>query len=231
MDQLYDSIGKEYSNGRTTDPTIAFQFHRYLIDVKTILNVGAGSGSYEPINTNLYAIEPSKVMIKQRPLLAHPVCQAIAESLPFKDAAFSHVRHFGISLLLQMEKIMKSEITEIGQLAITVDNVKEALNFYHNILGLEFLFSPSENLAFVKCGSTRIMLTTPQGAGEIGKNSIPYFKTSNLESFYSKIIELGATAERSPQLAAKMPDHDLWIGFVKDPDGNLIGLMEEKYPI
>ena len=125
---------------------------------------------------------------------------------------------------------MNNEITEIGQLAITVKDIQESLKFYRDILGLEFLFSPSENLAFLKCGATRIMLSTPQGAGEIGKNSIPYFKTLNLDSFYSKIIELGAIEERAPQLTAKMPDHELWIGFVRDPDGNLIGLMQEKYP-
>lgn len=124
---------------------------------------------------------------------------------------------------------MKEGIQEIGQLAITVKNVSKALNFYQGILGLEFLFSPSDNLAFLKCGATRIMLSTPQGAGEVGKNSIPYFKTADLLSFFDKLIEKGASQERKPQLAAKMPDHELWIGFVKDPDGNLIGLMEEKY--
>ena len=127
-----------------------------------------------------------------------------------------------------LEEIMKEGITELGQLAITVRNVKESLNFYQNILGLEFLFSPSENLAFLRCGVTRIMLSTPQGAGEIGKNSIPYFKTSDLPSFFKSAIEKGAVEERAPRLAAQMPDHELWIGFIKDPDGNLIGLMEEK---
>ena len=119
-------------------------------------------------------------------------------------------------------------ITKIGQLALTVSDVKQALNFYQNILGLEFLFSPSENLAFVQSGETRIMLSTPQGAGEVGKNSILYFQTTQIESFCTKAVENGATLEREPQLAAQMPDHELWIGFLKDPDGNLVGIMEEK---
>jgi len=124
---------------------------------------------------------------------------------------------------------METKITEIGQLAITVSDVKEALHFYQNVLGLEFLFSPSDNLAFIQCGNTRIMLSTPQGAGEIGKNSIPYFKTTNVEEVYSAAVNKGAEEEREPQLAAKMPDHELWIGFLKDPDGNIVGLMEEKH--
>jgi predicted enzyme related to lactoylglutathione lyase len=72
------------------------------------------------------------------------------------------------------------------------------------------------------------MLTTPQGAGEIGKNSILYFKVSDIVATHASIVARGATNERTPQLAAKMPDHELWLGFVRDPDGNLIGLMEER---
>jgi len=56
---------------------------------------------------------------------------------------------------------MHNSITKIGQSAITVSNVKQALAFYRDILGLTFLFSPSENLAFLSCGDTRIMLNTP----------------------------------------------------------------------
>jgi hypothetical protein len=78
------------------------------------------------------------------------------------------------------------------------------------------------------CGGTRIMLSTPQGFGEVGKNSIPYFKLSGLEDFFAGAVSKGALVEREPHLIAKMPDHDLWIGFLKDPDGNLVGLMEEK---
>lgn len=123
---------------------------------------------------------------------------------------------------------MENEISEIGQIAITVSSVENALGFYRDILGLKFLFAPSAELAFLSCGATRVMLSTPQGSGQIGKNSILYFKTTNLEHFYEKLVERGATIEREPQLAARMPDHELWIGFIKDPDGNLVGLMEEK---
>ena len=123
---------------------------------------------------------------------------------------------------------MTEKISKIGQLAITVSDIAKALNFYRDILELQFLFSPSENLAFMQCGETRIMLSTPQGSGEIGKISIPYFSTENIELVYEQAARAGAEIEREPQLAAKMPDHDLWIGFLKDPDGNLVGLMEEK---
>jgi predicted enzyme related to lactoylglutathione lyase len=128
----------------------------------------------------------------------------------------------------KLTETVENKISGLGQLAITVKDVQLSLPFYTQVLGLQFLFAPSEQLAFVQCGDTRLMLSTPQGAGEIGKNSIPYFKTTAIEQFYANAIEQGAVGERPPQLAAQMPDHQLWIGFLKDPDGNLIGLMEEK---
>lgn len=123
---------------------------------------------------------------------------------------------------------MDHTLSEIGQIAITVSDVNTALHFYRDILGLEFLFSPIPNLAFLSAGSIRIMLSTPQGSGTVGANSTLYFKVNNLSIVFSEIVARGAVSEREPQFAAKLPDHDLWIGFIRDPDGNLIGIMEEK---
>lgn len=119
-------------------------------------------------------------------------------------------------------------VTGIGQIAIVVSDVAKATAFYRDVLGLKFLFPAGPNLAFLAAGSVRIMLTTPQGHGEVGKNSILYFKVDGeIVAAHAAIVARGATSERAPQLTAKMPDHDLWIGFVRDPDGNLVGLMSE----
>lgn len=123
---------------------------------------------------------------------------------------------------------MSTAPTAIGQIAITVRDVATALPFYRDVLGLPFLFSAGPELAFLSCGEVRLMLSTPQGAGSVGANSVLYFKVSPIEQAHREIVERGATNERDPQLVATMPDHELWIGFVRDPDGNLIGLMEEK---
>jgi predicted enzyme related to lactoylglutathione lyase len=121
-------------------------------------------------------------------------------------------------------------MSEIGQIAITVSDVNKAVVFYRDVLGLKFLFSAGPNLAFLAAGSVRLMLSTPQGAGTVGKNSLLYFKTSDIAATHVAIVARGATDERAPQLAARMPDHELWLAFVRDPDGNLVGLMEEKRP-
>lgn len=119
-------------------------------------------------------------------------------------------------------------VSEIMQVAITVTDVGIALPFYRDVLGLKFLFSPAPTLAFLAAGSVRIMLSTPQGAGTVGHNSILYFKVTDIAATHAAIVARGAKNERDPQFVAKMPDHDLWTSFVRDPDGNLIGLMEEK---
>lgn len=121
-----------------------------------------------------------------------------------------------------------SNLSTIGQIAITVSDVEEALSFYRDALGLEFLFSAGPGLAFLNADGVRLMISTPQGAGTVGGNSILYFKVSGIEEVHSAIVERGAKNERTPRLAARMPDHELWTGFVRDPDGNLVGLMEEK---
>ena len=125
-----------------------------------------------------------------------------------------------------MDKFIK--LSAIRQIAITVSDVDHALKFYRDVLGLKFLFSAGPNLAFLDAGGIRLMLSTAQGAGEVGKNSILYFKVVDIVSVHSSLVEQGAKSERTPQLASKMPDHELWTGFLRDPDGNLVGLMEEK---
>lgn len=127
-----------------------------------------------------------------------------------------------------MNSTPASGISAIGQIAVVVSDVAKATTFYRDVLGMKFLFGAGPNLAFLDAGGVRIMLTTPQGHGEAGKNSILYFKVTGIEAVHAAVVARGAANERAPQLTAKLPDHELWIGFVRDPDGNLVGLMEEK---
>lgn len=88
MDAKYDTIGINYSELRRPDPRIAAAIHHALGDAETVLNVGAGAGSYEPANRRVTAIEPSLEMIAQRGPGAAPAIQGRAEELPFGDDSF-----------------------------------------------------------------------------------------------------------------------------------------------
>jgi SAM-dependent methyltransferase len=83
---IYDAIGRSYTNTRRPDPRIGALISTALADARSVINVGAGAGSYEPPQTVL-AVEPSPVMISQRPAGAAPVAQARAEALPVADDA------------------------------------------------------------------------------------------------------------------------------------------------
>src|SRR5437763_15037160 len=85
---LYDTIGATYALTRRTEPRIAEQVWAALGDAETVLNVGAGTGSYEPPNRDVTAVEPSAVMRAQRPDGAAPCVGGYAEALPFADASF-----------------------------------------------------------------------------------------------------------------------------------------------
>ena len=88
MAARYDAIGRTYTATRATDPRIAARIWAALGDARTVVNVGAGTGSYEPPDRDVTAVEPSAVMIAQRPPGAAPAVQASAEALPFADASF-----------------------------------------------------------------------------------------------------------------------------------------------
>lgn len=84
----YEVIGRTYTATRRPDPTVSAQIFRAFGDASSILNVGAGSGSYEPTDRRVIAVEPSAVMLAQRHPDAAPAIQGVAEHLPFPDARF-----------------------------------------------------------------------------------------------------------------------------------------------
>ena len=90
MALIYNRIGRRYALGRRTDPHLAAQLHNRLVGAESVLNVGAGTGSYEPGHIGVTAVEPSDAMIGQRSNSTVAVVQARAEDLPFEDASFSH---------------------------------------------------------------------------------------------------------------------------------------------
>src|SRR4051794_32862190 len=92
--QLYDTIGTTYTVTRRTEPRIAAQVLAALGDARTVVNVGAGTGSYEPTDRDVTAVEPSAVMRAQRPAGAAPCVAASADDLPFEDGSFDAAMAF-----------------------------------------------------------------------------------------------------------------------------------------
>jgi len=114
-------------------------------------------------------------------------------------------------------------LDHIGQIAITVKDIEKSVAFYRDALGMRFLFQVP-NLAFFDCGGIRLMLTLPEGATG---NSVIYYKVDDIQQAFDTLSSRGVSFEGKPHLIAKMPDHDLWMAFFRDPDRNLLSMMCE----
>jgi methylmalonyl-CoA/ethylmalonyl-CoA epimerase len=100
--------------------------------------------------------------------------------------------------------------------------------FYLDVLGLPLLFEVPPKMAFFKCGDVRLMLSLPEKPEYDHPGSILYYKVTGIEATATALESRGVVFEGKPHLVAKMPDHELWMGFLKDSEGNLLALMEEK---
>ncbi len=116
-------------------------------------------------------------------------------------------------------------LTSIGQIAITVRDLPRAVGFYRDVLGLTFLFE-AETMAFFDCGGTRLMLSASAGA-DSGYNSIIYYRTEDIRASADELRARHVEFEAPPRPIAKTPDHEVWMAFFRDSEGNLLGLMSE----
>ena len=119
-------------------------------------------------------------------------------------------------------------LSRIGQIAVTIDDLDRAVRFYRDTLGMRFLFQAPPGLAFFDCGGIRLMLSRPEGAAAAGASSILYYQVADIRAAYDTLVVRGVQFEDQPHLIAKMPDHDLWMAFLRDSEGNLLGLMSEQ---
>ena len=118
-------------------------------------------------------------------------------------------------------------ISRVGQIAINAHDVERAAAFYQDALGLKLLFKAGPGLAFFDCGGVRLMLTRPEKPEFDHPSSILYFAVADIHAAHEKMKGNGVRFEDEPHLLAKMPDHDLWMVFFRDSEGNLMGLMSE----
>jgi methylmalonyl-CoA/ethylmalonyl-CoA epimerase len=118
-------------------------------------------------------------------------------------------------------------LSQIGQIAVPVADIERAIAFYRDVLGMQFLFQAPPGLGFFDCAGVRLMLDAPAMAQAGGYSSIIYYKVPDLHAAFEVLSARGVTFESDPQLVATLPDHELWMAFLRDPDGNLLALMNE----
>jgi methylmalonyl-CoA/ethylmalonyl-CoA epimerase len=118
-------------------------------------------------------------------------------------------------------------ISRIGQIAINAHDVERASTFYQDMLELKLLFKAGPGLVFFDCGGVRLMVTRPEKPEFDHPGSILYFAVPDIQTAHARMKNKGVHFEDEPHLIARMPDHDLWMAFFRDTEGNLMGLMSE----
>ena len=121
------------------------------------------------------------------------------------------------------------EIKSIGQIAITVQDLGAATAFYRDTLGLELLFEVP-GMTFFDLGGVRLMMAEPEQEEFDHPASILYYRVNDIEAAHQILPSRGDKFERAPQPIHKAEDHELWLAFFRDIDGNFLALMEEKKP-
>ncbi len=118
-------------------------------------------------------------------------------------------------------------ISRVGQVQIRAHEVERAADFYEKILGLKLLFKAPPGLAFFDCGGVRLMLDRPEKPEVDHNSSILYFAIPYIQAAHATLKSRGVKFEDEPHVIAHMPDHDLWMTFFRDSEGNLMALMSE----
>jgi methylmalonyl-CoA/ethylmalonyl-CoA epimerase len=120
-------------------------------------------------------------------------------------------------------------LSQLGQIAINVQDVERATAFYRDTLGMRFLFA-FPGLAFFDAGGVRLMLTRAEDPKLDHPASMLYYRVADIEAAHQALAARGVRFEQGPHLVARMPDHELWLADFYDSEENLLALMAEKRP-
>lgn len=116
---------------------------------------------------------------------------------------------------------------KVQQIALVQHDVERAIPFYRDGLGLPMQFAMA-GMAFFDAGGVRLMLSKPSSPEFDHKNSILYFEVPNCEQAYTEMQARGVPFDGPPHLVGKTATHELWMAFLRDPEGNVLAISESR---
>jgi methylmalonyl-CoA/ethylmalonyl-CoA epimerase len=119
-------------------------------------------------------------------------------------------------------------LAAIGQIAVNAHDIPRAVRFYRDTLGMRLLFEAPPKMAFFDASGVRLMLSLPEREEYDHPGSVLYFRVDDIDASHATLSERGVNFLDKPHLIARMPDHELWMTFFKDSEGNTLALMCEK---
>lgn len=120
-----------------------------------------------------------------------------------------------------------AQLNRIAQVAVNVRALPRAIAFWRDVLGLKFLFEVPGHMAFFDVAGVRVMLALPEKPEFDHPSSILYFAVQDIHAAHARLAERGVAFRSEPVLVAKMPDHELWMAFFEDSEGNPLALSCE----
>lgn len=125
-----------------------------------------------------------------------------------------------------MPPIETLSLGRIGQIAVNVHDLPRAVGYYRDTLGMRFLFEVPA-MAFFDCDGVRLMLGLPSAPAFDHPASILYYRVDDIQAAHRILVERGVTFHEPPHVAARLPDHELWLAFFRDTEKNVLALMSE----
>ena len=122
---------------------------------------------------------------------------------------------------------MPLDIQKLGQIALNVQDVERATAFYRDTLGLRHLFSAPPKMSFFELGGVRLLLGEPEKPEDAHGSALLYYQVADINAAHATLVAQAIHVVAAPHFVAKMPDHELWIAFYNDGEGNTFGLMCE----
>lgn len=118
-------------------------------------------------------------------------------------------------------------LSTIGQIAVVVHDLATAVAYYRDVLGMRLLFEIPPQMAFFDCAGIRLMLSLPESAEYDHPGSIIYYSVQDMQEAARELKARGVVFDAEPHIIGKLPHADIWMGFFKDPDRNVLALMSE----
>ena len=120
--------------------------------------------------------------------------------------------------------------SRIGQIAVVCKDVARGSAFYRDVLGFRHLFDGGPNLSFFDCGGVRLMLSLPETEGSVAGqqfSSVLYYTVPDIQQAAAVLTARGVVFEHPPHVVARLAHADVWMGFFRDPSGNVLAIMSE----
>ncbi|MDJ0757437.1 MAG: VOC family protein [Ardenticatenaceae bacterium] len=123
---------------------------------------------------------------------------------------------------------MSPFLISIGQISVPVHNLEKATHFYQNVLGLNLVFEVPGAMSFFECGGIRLVLSVPASPEFDHPSSLIYYRVNDIDQAAKTLTSKQVEFLQDPHIVGRMGDKEVWMAFFKDPDGNVLAIMEEK---